>query len=94
MSDARDPDGRAPRPDAGEVSRPHLVVKRGHLGRYRFTLLTESGRVTGEVRVEMDGTSRAEQDALAHAEIRKLAARLLAVSETDAGRTDPEASPS
>ncbi len=77
-------EGPPSRPDKGEVSRPRLTVKRGHLGRYRFTLLTEGGRVTGEIRVEMDGASRTAQDAHARAAIRRLAANLVAAAEADA----------
>ena len=33
------------RPD----DRFHFVMKRGHLGRYRFTLITDESRLTGEV---------------------------------------------
>ncbi len=76
-------DETAPGVDRSEVSRPHLMVKRGHLGRYRFTLLTENGRVSGEVRIETDGAPRSEQDLLARAEILRLAARLVAVAEAD-----------
>lgn len=72
------------RPADGEVSCQRLTIKRGHLGRYRFTLLTDTGRVTGEVRLEMDGAPRPEQDALARAEIRRLAARLVAAAADDA----------
>jgi hypothetical protein len=60
------------------LTQPHLVIKRGHLGRYRFTLLTDNGRVSGEVKVETSGASRAEQDAVARAEVGQLAATLVA----------------
>lgn len=80
MSEARHLGGVTKRHGGEEAGHSHLVIKRGHLGRYRFTLLTGSGRVTGEVRVEMDGAPRHDQDALARAEIHKLAARLLAVA--------------
>ncbi len=65
------------------MTQPHLVIKRGHLGRYRFTLLTENGRVSGEVKVDNNGISRAEQDALAREEVRQLAATLEATTEAD-----------
>jgi hypothetical protein len=60
------------------MTQPHLVIKRGHLGRYRFTLLTDNGRVSGEVKVQNTGVSRAEQDAFARAEVLQLAATLVA----------------
>jgi hypothetical protein len=75
---AADPMSRALLSGKASLSPPHLVIKRGHLGRYRFTLLTENGRVSGEVRVENDGAPRAEQDAVARAEVRELAATLVA----------------
>ncbi len=79
--------GVAPGSESGAVSRPYLVVKRGHLGRYRFTLLAENGRLSGEVRIEMDGAPRAEQDAHARAEILRLAGRLVSAAEVEADVT-------
>ncbi|WP_158811172.1 hypothetical protein [Beijerinckia sp. L45] len=67
------------------MTQPHLVIKRGHLGRYRFTLLTDNGRVSGEVKVENSGVSRAEQDALARAEVLQLAATLVTSTEGHGG---------
>jgi hypothetical protein len=64
-------------PTKTAMTPPHLVIKRGHLGRYRFTLLTEDGRLSGQVKVQQSGASRAEQDALARAEVRQLAAALV-----------------
>ena len=82
MSEAQARD-KASGSDGRAVSRPYLVVKRGHLGRYRFTLLAENGRLSGEVRIEMDGAPRAEQDAHARAEILRLAGRLVSAAGTE-----------
>ena len=41
--------------DEGGTQATHLVVKRGHRGRYRFALITDQGWFAGEVMVE-DGS--------------------------------------
>jgi len=55
------------------------VIKRGHLGRYRFSFFFEGGRLTGDVRLEDRSMDRAGQDAEARVEIRRIVAALMNV---------------
>lgn len=77
-------DEMAVRPDgaAGRAAAiPHLVIKRGHLGRYRFAFFGQDGRLTGEVRITDRDADRAEQEVDARAEIKKIVAALMAAIE-------------
>lgn len=69
----------------------HLVVKRGHHGRYRFVLITDGERIGGEVRVEMVDGDRDGSRSLAIARIARLAEALL-VSVTSHPTVERDAS--
>ena len=68
--------------DVGAKRSPHLVVKRGHRGRFRFALITDEGRLTGEVVVET-GDDRDTARARAIAKIVSLAHSLSAALDAD-----------
>lgn len=76
------PDGLAPSNgiDQGATpwETPHLVIKRGQLGRYRFSFFFDGGRLSGDIRIEDRGVDRAGRDAVAREEIRKIVTALLA----------------
>ena len=57
--------------------RPHLVVKRGHHGRYRFVMLDDGERIGGEVWVDAHAEPPDVAHALALAKIARLAEALL-----------------
>ena len=67
------------RPD----DRFHFVMKRGHLGRYRFTLMMDDARLTGEVQTGSGWEDRARQDQHAFNEIARLAKILGAKAATE-----------
>ena len=69
----------------------HLVVKRGHHGRFRFVLLGDGERITGEVRVDVADSGRTGPRALALAKIAKLAEALLAGVATHPAIDEPRA---
>ncbi len=58
------------------MQEPHFVLKRGHKGRYKFHLSSGGARLSGELAVELDGTTRPQQDAEALGTVRALAAAL------------------
>lgn len=66
-------------PPAPEGGRAHFVLKRGHHGRYRFSLRNEFGGISGEVFVPPDHAPRTDQEARAHRTIAQLARSLLTV---------------
>ena len=67
----------------------HFVMKRGHLGRYRFTLIMDDSRLTGEVQTGSGWEDRAEQDRHAYDEISRLAT-ILASKTTETHRDHQE----
>ena len=74
---------------------PHLVVKRGHHGRFRFVMLSDGEKIAGEVRVDLADSVQNGPRSLALARIAKLAEALLAgvtthpaIDEVGAGNRD------
>ena len=56
----------------------HFVLKRGHYGRYRFSLRSALGGISGEVFLPTADRPRGEQEREARAQIEQLARSLLA----------------
>lgn len=52
---------------------PHVVLKRGHRGRYRVTVMTEDATVSGRVQVDPAVTDRQQADQMVRRRIRELA---------------------
>lgn len=65
-----------------ESAPSHLVIKRGHHGRYRFSLMLGTSRLSGEVRIDTTA-ERAAQDEAARIEIKRLVAALAARLEEE-----------
>lgn len=64
----------------------HFVLKRGHHGRFRFTLRTPLGGIGGEVFVRGEDGTREEQEREALRRIGQLARDLLAeIEQLDGG---------
>lgn len=57
----------------------HFVLKRGHYGRYRFSLRSALGGISGEVFLSTADRPRAEQEQEARERIERLARSLLAL---------------
>jgi hypothetical protein len=55
----------------------HFVFKKGHLGRYRFNLMVDEGRVGGDVRVATAGVARIEKERAALLQMKRVAEALL-----------------
>lgn len=71
-------DGERSAPDAPA---PHFVLKRGHHGRYRFSLRNEFGGISGEVFVRTDAGAGPDREEQVFQAIARLARSLLAVTE-------------
>lgn len=67
----------------------HLVVKRGHHGRFRFAMMTDAGQLKGEVRVDV-ALDREAMQARALDEIATLAEALAGASSRRRGAMAPE----
>lgn len=50
----------------------HVVLKRGHRGRYRFTVMTEDATISGHVQVDPAVTDRQQADQLVRRRILEL----------------------
>lgn len=62
---------------------PHFVVRRSRMGRFNFTLLTSSGRLTGSVTVPVEGRSNDELRHQAMEQIRALAEDFARVQDVE-----------
>lgn len=55
---------------------PHFVLRRGHRGRYKFHLSLGAGRLSGDLTVNLEGTTRRQQDSEALRVVKGLASAL------------------
>ena len=55
---------------------PHFVLRRGHRGRYKFHLSLGAGRLSGDLTVNLEGTTRRQQDSEAMRVVKGLASAL------------------
>ncbi len=72
---------------------PHVDLKRGDRGRYRFTVMTEDATVSGRVQVDPAVTDRRQADQLVRRRILELAGFLALWADCGEGVTagpDPE----